>query len=122
MTIHERVITSHFVDGQPNVNVYAEKKLCPGNIPHNYRITAEDKHTCQIHFQEGPVKDVGINGITHEALLAVLRDRLLHFQAGSYACTENDVALHHISSAIAALNCRTEKRIIRNNTEGRSEK
>lgn len=37
-------------------------------------------------FQNGPIAKVGVNGVTHEALLAILIDRLRSFQAGPYAC------------------------------------
>lgn len=35
-----------------------------------------------ILFQNGPIAEVGVNGITHEALLAILIDRLTAFQVG----------------------------------------
>ena len=58
-------------------------------------------------FQNGPINEVGINGITHEALLAILIDRLRCFQAGPYACEENGTALFHLLHAQASLHSRT---------------
>lgn len=65
-----------------------------------------------LRFQNGPVKETGegANGITHEALLAVLIDRLESFQRGPYACEENAAALHGLRSALRWLNIRTQRR------------
>lgn len=62
-----------------------------------------------LFFQNGPVNEngVGVNGITHEALLAVLLDRLDGFQAGPYACEENARAREHIHQALDWLKQRT---------------
>lgn len=70
-------------------------------------------HRCLLlQFQNGPVKEngVGVNGITHEALLAVLIDRLQGFQAGPYKCQENAKALDHLQTALEWLNERTTRR------------
>jgi len=66
-----------------------------------------------IVFQNGPIAEVGVNGITHEALLAILEHRLECFQAGPYACLENAQALLAIKSAQAALHNRTRARMAR---------
>lgn len=65
-----------------------------------------------IAFQNGPVKEngEGVNGVTHEALLAVLIDRLEGFQAGPYACPENARAILLLQDAMATLHTRTMKR------------
>ena len=49
-----------------------------------------------IKFQDGPVKEVGINGIQNKDLLDILIDRLEYLQGmdgGRYACDENVDAL-----------------------------
>lgn len=63
-----------------------------------------------ILFQNGPIKEAGVNGITHEALLAILVDRLEGFQKGPYACDENQEALENVCAAMAVLKSRTLKR------------
>jgi hypothetical protein len=72
-------------------------------------------------FQNGPIKEVGVNGITHEALLAVLIDRMRSFQAGPYSCRENAIALTHLEEALMWLQRRTVARIKRG-VEGTHEK
>lgn len=64
-------------------------------------------------FQNGPIAEAGVNGITHEALLAILVDRLMLFQSGPYACRENALALTHLQDAQHWLNHRTRARVAR---------
>ena len=87
-----------------------------GGACHDYCIIAQtDQGTTHwpIPFQNGPIKEPGVNGLTHEALLAILIDRLEHFQAGQYACVENANALEHLRAALEQLNIRTRARIAR---------
>ena len=64
-------------------------------------------------FQNGPIPEAGVNGITQEVLLAIVADRLRSFQAGPYACIENQNALEHVEAAMEALLARTRKRMAR---------
>lgn len=73
-----------------------------------------------IHFQNGPVKEAGVNGCHQEDLLAIVIDRLQHFQADGFACRENALALTKIEEALHWLRHRTNKRIERN-VEGTSQ-
>lgn len=72
-----------------------------------------------LRFHTGPVAD-GVNGITNEALLAILADRLRGFQGGPFACQENADALAAIETAQARLGDRTRARVARG-VEGTSE-
>jgi hypothetical protein len=64
---------------------------------------------CDIKFQDGEIAK-GINGITHEALLVILLDRLQELQKGQFACEENAVALTKVQEALFWLNHRTKQR------------
>lgn len=66
--------------------------------------------SCAFVFQNGAIGEKGVNGVTHEALLAVLTDRLAAFQTGPYSCKENAEALHHLLVAATWLNARTKRR------------
>lgn len=77
-----------------------------------------------ILFQNGPVAEVGTNGITHEVLLAILIDRLKSFQNGQpgdlaltakgpFACRENALALTKLEEAMHWLHHRTLNRVAR---------
>ena len=64
-----------------------------------------------IHFQEGPIKEAGINGVQHAELLAILRDRLDGFQAGPFASGTNEVTRGFIDAAMASDATRTRLRV-----------
>lgn len=73
----------------------------------------QDANTTLILFQNGPINDVGVNGVTHESLLAVVADRLRSFQKGPYSCKANACALTHIEEAMHWLQQRTIERMRR---------
>jgi hypothetical protein len=64
-------------------------------------------------FQNGPIKEAGVNGITQEALLAIVIDRLRSFQEGPFPSDENSIALIHCGVALDALKSRTCNRLAR---------
>lgn len=83
-----------------------------GGAHHAYSLATPDGTTV-IRFQNGPIAEVGVNGLTHEALLAVLIDRMECFQAGPYACPENREALASLKMAQHWLLQRTQGRMAR---------
>lgn len=115
-----RELTSHKVNGLNDVLVI-EVLDDPGqgNACHHYVITQDDELNdtsevyCEIIFQNGPIAEVGVNGISNEALLAVVEDRLIGFQSGEYACDENSKALFYLELAMGQLLKRTRDRISR---------
>lgn len=66
-----------------------------------------------ILFQNGPIPEAGVNGLTHEVLLAIVADRLRSFQNGPFACKANACALTHIEEAQHWLQQRTIERMRR---------
>jgi hypothetical protein len=64
----------------------------------------------KIGFQNGPNKEAGVNGISHEVLLAIVADRLRGFQKGPYSCRDNALALQHVEGAMLWLGKRTRER------------
>lgn len=85
-----------------------------GGACHAYDITGGAAVPTHIRFQNGPINEVGVNGITHEAMLAILCDRLRGFQAGPYSSADNAEALACMEQALAALQRRTKERMARN--------
>ena len=73
-----------------------------------------------ILFQNGPIKEAGVNGITQEALLAIVIDRLRSFQVGPYPSQENELAMLHCQLALNLLKMRTYDRLMRG-VEGKTE-
>lgn len=120
-----REITDHIVEGdsanhQLSIRVLDEPGA--GGANHIYSISWKqldekdeyDTVSLLVRFQNGPIKESGVNGITQEALLAIVIDRLRCFQAGPFACLENDFALSHCELALSYLQERTRERIKRN--------
>lgn len=123
-----RVLTGHQVNGANEklvVEVLDDKGS--GGAHHLYRIRGFDsgsnpscpfkalygapaRHSTVL-FQNGPIAESGVNGVTHEALLAILEDRLACFQDGPFACGENAMALEHIRQAQRFLQARTSRRV-----------
>lgn len=81
---------------------------CPFIARHN----ASAKHSTVL-FQNGPIAEAGVNGVTHEALIAIVVDRLRAFQAGPFACRENALALTKLEEAQHWLHHRTRARMNR---------
>jgi len=73
----------------------------------------QDADTALILFQNGPIPDNGVNGITVEALLAICADRLKCFQKGPFSNKANACALTHIEEAMHWLQQRTIERMRR---------
>lgn len=97
-----------------------------GGANHEYRIvlppdSKSSVDSFDISFQNGPINEVGVNGVTQEALLAIVVDRLKSFQAGPYSCKENSVALTHTETALLWLQKRTLDRM-RRGVEGTMQK
>ncbi len=84
-----------------------------GGANYEYDIHGGSFPVLEIIFQNGPIKEVGSNGITEAALLAVLIDRLRSFQAGPYACDQNAAALDAGKDMLFALQERTRLRLAR---------
>jgi hypothetical protein len=73
----------------------------------------QPKSRTTILFQNGPLAEAGVNGLTHEVLLAIVADRLRSFQKGPYSCKANACALTHIEEAQHWLQQRTIERMRR---------
>lgn len=61
----------------------------------------------EIHFQEGPIKEVGVNGVCNEDLISMVICRLECFQKGQFACRENALAITKLEESLLWLRKRT---------------
>jgi hypothetical protein len=89
-----------------------------GGANHEYRVTLPPNASIaskswEISFQNGPINENGVNGLTQEVLLAIVADRLRSFQAGQFSCRENALALTKIEEAQHWLHSRTLARMQR---------
>ncbi len=127
-----RTITDHIVEGDAanhQLTIAVTDVPGAGGANHLYRITgfctdsnASDPFTAlygepashsTVLFQNGPIKEFGVNGVTQEALLAIVIDRLRSFQAGPFACDDNQAALYAAQQCLQILQVRTKARIAR---------
>jgi hypothetical protein len=121
-----RVITDHIINPcNDKLTITVTDEPGAGGANHRYEITGmqcwrnpsvkgPDYADVQvILFQNGPINEKGVNGITQEVLLAIVADRLRSFQAGPYACRENALALTKIEEAMHWLQQRTIARMRR---------
>lgn len=129
----------------PDIVLYVRDEPGPGGAHHHYTASVMGRPTQRIDehghpfitrkpvlhvdviFQRGgknepvdgePGATIGANGITNEVLLEIVRHRLSGFQAGAFACKENESALSHVEDAIEWLLRRTKKRL-RRGVEGK---
>lgn len=121
-----RQLTDHIVPGDSanhQLTISVTDEPGAGGANHRYVITgfnsssnasAVDPYNgAEVLFQNGPIKENGVNGVTQEALLAIVIDRLWSFQAGPHSCRENAIALTHCEDALMWLQRRTVARIRR---------
>lgn len=126
-----RTITDHIVEGDSaNHQLTIEVTDAPGQggANHRYEITGfdmasnasrikdeayEQQFKALVLFQNGPIKEFGVNGVTQEALLAIVIDRLRSFQNGPFMCDDNEEALGACTRALMCLQRRTKARIAR---------
>ena len=125
-----RELTSHKVNGlNEALRIEVLDEPGQGNACHVYGITSDEPRSadtppavmCPVRFQNGPIQEYGVNGISNEALLAIVEDRLAGFQSGQYACRENAIALTKLQEAMMWLQKRTRDRVARG-VEGTSQK
>lgn len=83
------------------------------NAPHYFEVHESGdmqvpaKELARIHFQEGPIKECGVNGVCNEDLIAMVICRLEHFQKSEFACRENAIAITKLEEALLWLRKRT---------------
>lgn len=75
---------------------------------HLYQVLAGRK-TLTVEFQLGGVAANGVNGVTNEALLAIVRHRLEYLNR-LFPCAENEKAIDGVSDALFQLEARTLQR------------
>lgn len=114
-------VTDHICN-RANEHIQINVMDPPGNggAHHYYAVdVGGTEHGMDVRFQDGPVIENGVNGITQETLIAIAIHRLRCFQAGPFACRENAIALTKLEEAMHWLHARTRARMARN-VEGKS--
>lgn len=113
-------ITDHIVNPKNDLlQLFVIDDPGPGGAHHEYKILIPGGDAHRISFQNGPISEVGVNGITERVLAEIIRHRYRSFQAGPYACVENENALEALDDLIAHMDARTRDRMARS-VEGKS--
>lgn len=112
----EMVETKHDLLTTKYTKVLEEKEF-QFNAPHTFEVVRKlDANTefnpetdllAKIHFQEGPIKENGVNGVANEDLLVMVIRRLQGFQDSPYSCRENAMAITKLEEALMWLRKRT---------------
>ncbi len=117
-----RQITDHVVNpANDQIKITVVDEPGAGGANHEYEIKLPNIVFTRISFQNGPIAEKGVNGLTQEVLIAICIDRLRSFQAGPYACRENAIALTKLEESLMWLQKRTRDRMARG-VEGTSAK
>jgi hypothetical protein len=107
-----REITSHKAHGtSDHIDITVREQ------PAHYRLVvshrgndkapwADTEHLQELYFQAGEIQKVGSNGLTIEAVLAVLIDRMEWEQSGPLSSPEGQLALERARGALLALHSR----------------
>lgn len=82
------------------------------NAPHHFEVYADQGQPAPylvgtVHFQEGPIKEAGVNGVCNEDLIAMIITRLEHFNQSEFRCRENSMAITKLEEALLWLRKRT---------------
>ena len=87
---------------------YEEESEQHYNAPHHFIVKDLDgKMLSKIDFQEGPIKETGVNGVCNEDLINMVIERLESFQNSDFRCRENALAITKLEEALLWLRKRT---------------
>ncbi|MGL6059004.1 MAG: hypothetical protein ACRC17_11930 [Culicoidibacterales bacterium] len=111
MEVKHDLLTSKYT------KVYCEdKEHQKFNAPHHFKVYDSSKLNqidpefellAEINFQEGPIKENGVNGVCNEDLIAMVIARLESFQQSPYSSHDNAMAITKLEEALLWLRKRT---------------
>jgi len=88
--------------------------------PTNFVYVRHDKNSIAFTIQNGPIKEVGVNGCQVDTLIHAAR-AIIDGLNTKFPCRENSLALTKLDEALHWLDARTKNRVTRN-VEGTSAK
>jgi len=86
--------------------------------PNYFIYIRNDKNSISFTLQNGPIKEVGVNGCQVDELIEVAREIIKGFDS-KFPSDENKICVAHLDMAMAALSRRTSDRVFRK-VEGHS--
>lgn len=100
----DKVVNGEVVEGITEYKQGHYYKISP-----NVEVQNANDFEISIHFQDGPISDLGVNGVTSEALLKILIHRTKILDE-NFPSVFNKQAILHMESALKEFNKRTEER------------
>jgi hypothetical protein len=110
-----RQITLHHDGHGLNESLRIEAdEIGPGGASHEYSVTIDGREVASIQFQKGPrgLED-STPGCTEAVLLAILIDRLQHFQRGPFPSRENAIQITKLEESLMWARRRADERAAR---------
>jgi hypothetical protein len=108
-----RTITEHKISklNRDSIEVTATDAPDTDGASHAYRIDVIEKaktadqddytvDSVDLKFQKGGLAEAGVNGLTDQALLVVVLDRLRGFQSGPFSCRDNAIAITKLEECL----------------------
>jgi hypothetical protein len=85
------------------------------NAPHHFEVWVDKGQAVpylleRVDFQEGPIKENGVNGVNNEDLISMVICRLESFQKSEYKSRDNAMAITKLEEALLWLRKRTMDR------------
>jgi hypothetical protein len=117
--MNNRVIHHHTAGNLANSELIITAKPDANGYAHHYDVRVQvdevnpPEPLCTVDFQDGLPGEVGTNGLTNEALIAILLDRLARFNEGPHRCRQNSLAITKLEEAGHWLRDRTQERLFR---------
>lgn len=110
----QRSITTHH-DGfglNDSIAIVADERDSDGGgASHNYSLLLDGSEVGALSYQHGARGTPGsVDGLTDEAVLAVVLDRYRGFQSGPFACRENAIVITKIEEAMHWIHARARTR------------
>ena len=108
-TKHDLLTTNYTqVFEEANPQTYAPSTFeVTRKLDANTEFNPETDLLAKIHFQEGPIKEKGVNGINNEDVIVMVIRRLEGFQNSEFKCRENACAITKLEEALLWLRKRT---------------
>ena len=77
------------------------------SVPNQPYVPGKEGLLSKVDFQEGPIKECGVNGVLNDDLIAMVICRLEHFQKSEFSCRENALTITKLEEALLWLRKRT---------------
>lgn len=91
--------------------VYYEEGKNNAGTPTYFGVINKDKQVlAKIAFQDGAIKEYGVNGVANEDVISMVIARLEHWQTTEFKCRENACAITKLEEALMWLRKRTVSR------------